>query len=248
MFKFRETNKLFYNKYLYAGVFRNSLAPIFMDKTLVNTRITLDTLHTIRGRKGIQNCIVKEEFLHDLPLWMHESLLNRHITQAELNDATTIYKVLNATESNFSTRVVYDPFMTLRFKRNNNIRVYTNDYYLLKNLETLSGAVEMHAPNKKFETVLDSEPNVVLCDKSNYKYKIRLNYKKIHPNFLPWYSKNTNKVKMSYKMLQDLRAYGRLENRYLYVKDDHTLTILNLLIEQSMGKIYKLVCKTELDK
>ena len=64
-----------------------------MDKTLVNTRITLDTLHTIRGRKGIQNCIVKEEFLHDLPLWMHESLLNRHITQAELNDATTIYKV-----------------------------------------------------------------------------------------------------------------------------------------------------------
>ena len=39
-----------------------------MDKTLVNTRITLDTLHTIRGRKGIQNCIVKEEFLHDLPL------------------------------------------------------------------------------------------------------------------------------------------------------------------------------------
>ena len=53
---------------------------------------------------------------------------------------------------------------------------------------------------------------------------------------------------MSYKMLQDLTKYGRLENRFLYVKDDNTLTILNLLIEQSMGKIYKLVCKTELDK
>ena len=244
MFKKKsETVKLFYNKYLYCGHFNNPLSGILRDKSLVYAKSILDILYNTFDKENPNKS--KD---HLLPVWINELIDSNQLNLQHIQDASIIYKTLSNTTSEYCTRQIFQPrpYPSVIFSH---VRLYTNDLELLNTLaKNVKCAYELMAPNPKDMHILANNPNSIICKNTAYKYKIRFNHNKIHPNFLPWYSNNKDKIKIPYLCLSDLRRYGRIENRFIYVKDDNTLTLLNLMIDKSISRIYECISPSTLDK
>ena len=43
-------------------------------------------------------------------------------------------------------------------------------------------------------------------------------------------------------------TFMSIEGRYFFIKDDKTLTLVNLMIGPHLGRVYRLINKAEIDK
>ena len=250
MFKKKsETKKLFYDKYLYCGHFASPLSGIFRDKTLVTAKKILDTLYNIdeKAQKKTQISTLRAR----LPLYVQDLLDNNKIKSQDLKDASVMYRKLVDSNNVYTTRQIHTSHTIFNTNKyyHTNLRIYTNNITMLNDIASQEGcARELMSPTPQNILLLQKKPNAIISAKSDFKYKIRFNHHKIHPNFLKWYSSNKDKIKIPYLCVSDIKRWGRIENRFIYVKDDKTLTLLHLMLDSSISKIYECVSPANLDK
>lgn len=247
--KVYNTNKLFFNKFLYCISIPNGLAPIFRDKEYISARKILDILHLAQDQRTNKEMHLSAFYLYKLPAWIHNNLQNELITQDHLFDATVLFQALNDPNNDFKSRICWTNNTFSNFSESSTLRLYSNQKdKLLTICKKTRSLVDFYCPHKDNLEVLKSNPNTILCKKNDYKYKIVFNHKKISNSFVTWYLKNKNKVKVSNQCLHDVKKYGNLDNRHILVRDENTLMVLNIILQPNIRKIYHLVCSDNLDK
>ena len=190
MFKKKsETKKLFYDKYLYCGHFASPLSGIFRDKTLVTAKKILDTLYNIdeKAQKKTQISTLRAR----LPLYVQDLLDNNKIKSEDLKDASVMYRKLVDSNNVYTTRQIHTSHTIFNTNKyyHTNLRIYTNNITMLNDIASQVGcARELMSPTPQNILLLQKKPNAIISAKSDFKYKIRFNHHKIHPNFCLLYT------------------------------------------------------------
>ncbi len=218
-----ESNKLFYNKYLYKFVFSNSLAIIFRDKNFNYAKEVLDDLH-YKAEKG--------KSLVRLAGYRHFN-----VSKSEFHECVSLYHEFRSTSVDYKFRI-----------ENPCIHVYCNDKAWMLNLATkIDTALEFWQPAANVVKYL--QPNVILVDKhTGYDYKVTLGDFKVDSGFSNWIDNNLNKIKIGSVARQQIASNGYCANFYFYVRDERVLNLIKLIIAPSIRRIDKLVCKQDIDK
>lgn len=218
-----ESNKLFYNKYLYKFVFRNSLATIFRDKNFNCAKEVLDELYH-RSEKG-------------MPLVRSTGYRQFTIEPHIFYECVTIYHELKNTNVDYKIRIEHP-----------SVHVYSNDKsWLLLFATKISDPISFAAPPK--ELIKHVVPNTIIVDENTgYDYKVTFGDYNIDPGFNTWLDKNEDKVKMGVVCRDAIRESLHCANYYFYVRDERVLNLIKLMIAPSIRRIDKLVCKQDIDK
>jgi len=218
-----ESNKLFYNKYLYKFVFNNSLATIFRDKNFNYAKEVLDDLHH-KAEKGE-------------PLVRLSGYRHFNITQTEFHECVSLYHELRNTSVDYKLRI-----------ENPCVHLYSNDKAWILNLATKTeAALEFWEPAP--DVIKHLQPNVILVKKhTGYDYKVTLGDFKVDAGFSNWINNNLDKIKIGSIAREHINNNGYCANFYFYVRDERVLNLIKLIIAPSIRRIDKLVCKQDIDK
>ena len=218
-----ETNKLFYDKYLYKIEVQSSLAYIFRNNNLQAARDILDDLQEKLERKQ--------------PLVVRSYLKYETVAPKKLHEAQIIYTLL-------SKNVDYK----LRIEKPK-ICIYSNDkQFLLQFDDKLEQDCKFFEPSDDVRKAIQNNPNIiVLKTPIPYEYRVTLGNQTSY-EFLDWLKNNQDKVKASKKLLNYL-SYKRHneEGLYVYVRDSKIIQLLSLM-NINIRRIDKIVCKQNLDK
>lgn len=217
-----ETHKLFYNKYLYKLVIKNSLAIIFREKKFNYAREVLDDL--------------QHQFENGEVLVRSTGYRKSPVDILEFLECLALYKVFS-TDTDYKIRV-----------ENPHVQVYTNDKDWLLDLSTkVVRPVELWQPSDAHISHLGE--NIIIVNRpTKYQYKVTLGDKRVDRGFTTWLEKNHDKVKIG-RMCKDAISEGLYAaNYYFYVRDERVLELVKLMITPSIRRIDKLVCKQDIDK
>lgn len=218
-----ESNKLYYNIYLYRLEIYNQLSTIFREKRLNVARESLDNLQAQHDIKS------------DLTVtW------GRRLSPIRIQDFIDAKKLYNA----FSN---YNDFK-LRVERNY-LNIYCNDLGWLMYVSSLldkESVRSLYKPNIKDIKLLDA--NTIIVDKDNgYQFRVTLGNKNTGSSFAAWARKNKKLVKVGYRCLEEMEGNGYVNNMYFYARDEKTLQLIALLTD-NVRRIDKLVVKSTIDK
>ena len=231
-----ETNKLFYNEYLYALKCQNPLLTIFRGSNSSGgwSRMILD-----RIRPYFEN---KENISRDVPRYIREEIKSGKIRYLHFRDAQTIYKFLS---EKFSSRE-----FKIRIDFPHTAKIYANDKaWLLEMATRVECAQEFHQPDPKYVEPLLNNGHIILTDKPpKYKWKVKFNNNKGDKHFSQWCRSNSDKVKISANTLDYLeKGYG-MDGCFMYVRDKSVLTLVTLMVGNNLGRTDELVYCKDLDK
>lgn len=219
-----ETNKLFWDKYLYKLVLTNKLANIFREKRFSYTRDVLDQL---------------QQLYDDKELLIYNRGYRRQdvITEETFRNAQLIFKFLT----------VHDDYK-LRVEQSS-ISIYTNDKIWLDQIALKLSKVAREYWEPDPERISQLEEGIIFVDKAvDYQYKITLGQKQFDAHGLwKWCVSNPSQAKVGPVLLEELKNNGYVNNMYLYVRDDKVLQLLSLICS-NIRRVDKLVCKYNLDK
>ena len=232
-----ETNKLFYNEYLYAlkcqnpllVIFRNcqSSGPAWAMRILDGLRLYFEDKHRLTS---------------DIPHHIRDDISNGKIKYRHFRDAQTIYKCLTEKLVSREFKIRIDWPYTGKF--------YANDKaWLLEMATRIECAQEFHQPDPKYVEALLANGHIILVDKPpEYKWKVKFNSNKGIPSFGKWCKNNSDKVKVSANTLEYMeKGYG-LEGCMMYVRDRSILTLVTLMVGNNLGRTDELVYCKDLDK
>jgi len=247
------TNKLFYNKYKYSLTALLGLSGIFRNKNLEYVRRTLDLVNLhLEGpsttslpmwiREGIRKGKGDPPPADEIPFW--RNTIEESSPTFKLKDhkeALLVYQALVANEDT-----------TVRVEYPNRLGLYSNDKDWLLDLSKKIVSLEFAEPSEKFSELLDDHPNVILTSQKNYKYKILFKGtfppKDTYKAFAKWCKTNDDKIRITDQSVERLEKNYSMEGRYFFIKDDKTLTLVNLMIGPHLGRVYRLINKAEIDK
>lgn len=232
-----ETNKLFYNEYLYALKCQNPLLTIFRGCHYSGASYTKSILDRLRlfFEDG-------ESLSKDLPTNIRDSIKSLNIRYRHFRDAQIIYKFLSEKFSSKEYKIRIDYPGTAKF--------YANDKAWLLELATrISCAQEFHQPDPKYADLLIDSGHIILVDKRpEYKWKVKFNNNRADKNFGKWCKDNPNKIKISKNTLEYIDKGYSLEGCFMYVRDKSILTLVNLIAGNNLGRTDELVYCKDLDK
>ena len=236
MLQHLETNKLYYNEYLYALKCQNPLLVIFRNcqSSASWARRILDGV-----RPYFQD---KQKLSSDIPHHIREEISQGKIKYRHFRDAQTIYKCLS---EKFSSRE-----FKIRIDWPSSAKFYANDKaWLLEMATRVECAQEFHQPDPKYVDALLQNGHIILVDKPpEYKWKVKFNSNKGDKNFGKWCKNNSDKVKVSESTIEYMeKGYG-LEGCFMYVRDRSILTLVTLMAGNNLGRTDELVYCKDLDK
>jgi len=219
-----ETHKLFYNKYAYRLKLCNSLATCFREKNLSFVRQVLDQLQYQYENGG--------------PLQWQFGIRSRPISESYFKDAKRLLSIFSNMDD-YKLRV-----------EQNYMSVYANDRDWLDTvidcIHTDYSLISIHEPNTDWEYLLDS--NTIVVDRDNgFQYRVTLGNKPGTPEFVRWAENNPKLVKLGPVLKEECLNSGWVSGCYFYARDDKTLQLLNLIIN-NIRRIDKLVVKPNIDK
>jgi hypothetical protein len=234
--KILETKKLHYNKYLYKFEIRNELASIFRTEFQKNGKLQY-------ARSRLDECKLAREVQGYVYIPHKFSDNPKKIPLAHLLDAEKIYSILLKEHKYLVRCGIW----------NNNLSIYSNDLKLMNNLVDKTLEIEKYFWKPLDENVdfLLRNANIIIVNKEpKFPYKVTFGNKNINGKELhSWITKNQNKVKAGDTFLHLLLEQNPyIRGLYLYVKNEHTLTLLNILAGNNITRIDKLIYKTDLDK
>ena len=220
-----QTKKLFYNQYLYCVTCFNPLISIFRNKNLGQAKITLD---------DIQN-----KYESGLPLWIKSALKQKSIETKDFLDAKILYNFFANNNDDYKLRCEV-----------NNLCIYSNDKSWLKEIIKKVNSVELfYEPSPNSLNFLQANKNTIIVDDDfPYGYKCTFGYKKIPSNLADWCDRNKAKIKISKDTLKNIRTSGFVHGRYMYVKDDSILMLINIMAGNCITRTDKLVTQQNIDK
>lgn len=237
--KILETTKLHYKKYLYKFEIRNELATIFRTEFQKNGK-----LQYARGRLDECKSAVSVQGYVTIP---HKFSVNpKKILLDHLLDAEKIYSILlNAKD------------YTIRCDSyNNSLCIYSNDLKLIVDLDKKTKEPKKYLWKPKTENtefLLKNADTIIVNQKPSFDYKVTFNHKKVNGMELhKWIKNNSNKVKVTERFLKTLldpNPYNSyLKNLCMYVNNEYTLTLLHILVGNSIGRVDKLIYMNNIDK
>lgn len=257
--KLVQVNKLFYNHFKYSVTINLGFAGIFRNKNLLYVRKTLDTIKFYYDHYSERN-ITQSSGNLGLPAWVSNGI-DRGLGISNPDSISTRYNLLASytftyndyVEANTLYQILSNnPEPMIRIEYSECLKIYSNDKEFLLGLAKKLRVVEFAEPGEKLEALLEGNPNVLLTTKSGYDYKIlfKSGYYKNSPfsAFAKWCKSNSSKVRITDQTLRLLEDQKSVDGRYFFVKDDKTLTVINLMIGPYLGKTFKLINKAEIDK
>jgi hypothetical protein len=226
-----ETNKLFYNQYLYKLAFSNNLNVIFRqefqkDKKLSYAREQIDKF--------------AEQYRNNEPIMRQIWRTAVQVPEQDYLDAKELYSILKRS-SDYKIRI--DPQSTITIFSN-------NEDFLLEIAGRLKAKNKvLHKPNENYAKILQEKTKIILVDKKpDLKLKINFNSKRCNKEFANWIRANTDKARMGRIALENLESYGYLSGFYMYVRDEKVLNLVTLLAGNTIRSVEKLVYKGDIDK
>lgn len=218
-----ETIHLFWNKYLYKLVVHNRLGHFFRNKNLSFARKVLDEL--------------QREYEQGNPLVIKRALRFDHIKEDDFLDAKKILKHLSRS-TDYMLRV-----------ESSTTCIYSNDRNWLL---SLAHSINKFNLEEFWEPSTDSvkllETNTIIIPNSlGYEYRVTLGIKHGSPEFAQWAEKNPKQIRMGSKLKEQLYARGFVENMYFYARDEKTLQLCSLMLD-NIRRVDKLVVKQNIDK
>lgn len=221
--KITETNKLYYNKYVYRLNIRCALSTIFRHKDLSKARSSLD---------HIQQCAEAE-----LPLYIPNRFFRNEVTLEDFQDACLIFSYLKNYKDDYLVRV-----------ESAYMNIYSNQDEWLKELGTKVDAKELNQPitdNIK-DYLLANKNTQIVNGPVYYEYKVYCGTN-IDPSFANFCKVNKDKIKVGNKALEDF-SNGWSYGHYFYAKNEKTIALVNMFCRDKLRRIVKLVSKENLDK
>lgn len=226
-----ETNKLFYNKFLYKVVIYNSLAGIFRSelqrgRKLSYARAELDRMH--------------QEYENGLPITKQVFRSSKLISTEEFFDAQDIYKILKKS-SDYMVRVGVG-FDLIIYSNNKN--------FLLSIIKKIRNSnTRFYEPNLDVKDFLTKNKDIVITKcKPDFPLRIILGRKTSNSDLAKWLKNNKDKSKVGKKTLQYLEENSYVDGLYFYVRDEKVLQLIYLMCGDNIRKIEKLVWQHEIDK
>ena len=221
-----DTNKLFYNKYLYCLTVYNQLGPIFRNKNFMFASTVLDQLQT-----DLDNGI--------LPLTRWQGRYQSPIDIAHFIDARTIYNVLTRYKDVYLIRC-----------ESNTLNFYCNDDAFLRRLSNKLRSVQTFAgPAKEHIEFIRNNTNTIIVKDNTYQYKVTFNSNWVPDTLGPWLKANRDKVKVSDMLLDDLdQDLKYMNGRYIFMTTEKVLMLFKIIAGKCIQRIDKLVCDADIDK
>lgn len=226
-----KTIKLHYSKYLYKLVLTNSLAPWFRtefqkDGKLGAVKKKIDEYEEcIRDGKPL----VRQIYRTEVPIKL-----------SEFNDAKFIYKTLRDTKEDYKIRV----------EKWHSFNIYSNNSEFLEYIGTNSkySASEFWSPDQNAIKKLLEEKNIIIVDNPpQFDLKVTLRSKRIDPRFANWLESNTDKSKVGATTLENIKQ-GWGGGTYFFVRDEKVLSMVEIIISDSIQKVERLIYKPNIDK
>lgn len=220
-----ETNKLFYDEYLYKISVHNSLSTLFRGKNFSFARKHIDRM--------------QQDFEVGKPIYKVHYLRQTFVLPEELQVAQMLLKTLSSTTEKYKLRID-GAWMS----------IYSNNQSFLDKLcNKMTGfMLEYHAPNPRLIDIIKENKNtVVLKNRIPYKYRITLG-ETTPESFGAWAKKNTDKVKIGSTSLEVINFGGYTKGLYFYARDEKIIQLLTLMIGASIRRIDKVVYAQDLDK
>lgn len=245
------SNKLFYNKYKYHLSTVLGLAGIFRNKNLDYVRKTLDVVRLHLETDTVpQNPYQTKPYL---PRWIEKGIYNEDPHPDDFPTDPVTFKLQDHVEAMAVYQALLtNPDSTVRVEYPNRLGIYSNDKEWLESIIPKVTAIEFHEPKEKFSELLDENPHVMLTTQKEYKYKILFKGYSANPNSYPefatWCKNNKDKIRITDQSISHLEKKYNMEGRYFFIKDDKTLTLINLMIGSQLGRVYRLINKAEIDK
>jgi|GEM_PF-2000315 hypothetical protein len=226
-----ETKKLHYGKYLYKLKLHNQLAGIFRTEQQRNGKLSLAKLK-------IQEYL--QQYTEGATLTKSRWRTEVVIPKEDLLDANVVYTILK-THKDYIVRCEYSTLI-----------IYTNNRsMLLKIVDKLTSSFpELWEPDPTTITFLKRNENIILVDNpTRYPYKLTFGRKKANPSLAAWIDKNGDKAKVGPVLMENLRSGNHwIQGQYIYVRDEHIIFLLQMLVGDNITRIDKLVYKADIDK
>ena len=229
--KLLESKKLHYKKYLYKLKVSNPIASVFRTErqrggNLEFAKAEIDEYQRRYATDGI--------------LTVHHRRSSAVIDIKFINEAYAVYKILYSA-TNYLLRCEHRTMI-----------IYTNDKTMLIDMskEIHSNDVEFWEPDKSVVKFLTSNADIIIIDSpTDFPFKITLGRQPGSPSLAAWIANNTDKVKIGSILLENLRIGAPwIQGQYFYVRDEHVIFLLQLIISTNISRIDKLVYKGDIDK
>jgi len=218
-----ETNKLFYNEYLYKLSVENRLASIFRNRNFSFARKVLDEL--------------QHNYNEGKPLLRQYYKRADNISEQTFLEAKRLYSFLSKKED-----------FTLRIEVGS-MNIYSNDKDWLVDIATSINSeniISLHSPNPLYEHDIDKN-TILLNHPFPYNYKVTFGNRKSNPGFVNFAKSNPHLIKIGPIASQVLETDGYVQNMYFYARDEKTIQLCHLMLG-NIRRIDKLVVKSNLDK
>lgn len=221
-----QTNKLFYNKFLYKLDLTNTLAPIFRNKNLAYAKKVLDQL--------------QQQYEKGLPLSYLRAIRQSPVIQENFFlDARNLFHLLQK-----------DIEYTLRIE-SSHMAIFSNDESFIQECMSKvnkNNIREYFYPNPEYIGYLKNQSNIIITETPvDYEYKVTLG-PKTSADFAKFAENNQDKIRIGKTALDHIRVNGYTNGYYFYARDEKVLLLCNMIVGNSVRRIDRLVYKADLDK
>lgn len=230
----KQVNSLYYGKYPYCLTFKNEFFAIFRNTNMTNIRVTLDILTQVISKDREER--YKPQEFGSLPKWLVHNIISKPLwkTYNTFTDAKKLYNFLLTQKDNTGLRVEYPRQVT----------IYSADKDILIDIaKQLHADSTLHEPREENLAILLSIPDVQIVKRpTDYQYKVLFKSgTKDLAFFGKWCMNNSERVSLTHTTLNAMLLNYLLDGLSFKVKDDKTLTLVNLMIGQHIGRVKKLV-------
>lgn len=213
----KNTNKLFFKKYVYKIAVRTPVASQFRGKNLTLTRLQLAVLEERLTKNGSASVNTGGYY-------------NRqYASSSDLRIAKQLLNLLETFED-FSLRVEHTT-----------LGLYSNDPNFIPAIENIIGITveEVAKPqNDDIKDFLLSKPKAIIRKEYTHKYKVTVK---------PLYSEADNFVGWAEKLPKIKVASNRYDyGGHFYVADEKTLSLCHIFLSDKIAKIEELVTAAEI--
>jgi hypothetical protein len=224
--KLHETTKLHYGKFLYKIKIHSELSSVIrqVSKKKKSTLSFYQKLDDVDNQlNGKSKITVKQRYRQ------------YDITKKDAADARKIGEFILNNDVNVRIEMC-------------TIYIYSNDLAQLEALSkslSIADTVELWKPDEKMaELMLKDADTVVVKNSDGFKYRVILTCNKSNSGSLgAWIKKNKDKVKASEYALWVLENDHWFTNLTINVKDEKVMTLLQMLNQSNIKKIYNIVEK-----
>jgi hypothetical protein len=226
-----ETRKLFYAEYLYKLVLRNELSSIFRTELQKDEKLSY-------ARKQLDQ--LTECYRNNLPLYKKAWRADVLIDLSDYFDAMEIYNTLKNCND-----------YKLRIDPNSTLTLFSNNKKLLLDFANRlkTSNLDFWEPNEQHIELLNNTAKIIIVDTQPVlPLKIYFNSKRINRDFVKWIEANSDKCKIGKTALNNLEKFGYLSGLYMYVRDEKVLSLVILLVGNSIRVVEKLVYVPSIDK